>query len=102
MITQADASGGLGSFLPDLRSILTDGLRTLGNAEILKRYGPGVFTDLPVVAADGTVRHAGAPTPPPAPADQLGDTLRRWLSNPFVLVGVAILGAVVIARFVRS
>ncbi|MGH8224415.1 MAG: hypothetical protein ACREQZ_15720 [Woeseiaceae bacterium] len=102
MITESDASGGLGSFAAELRGILTEGLRATARSEVIRRYGPGAFADLPTVAADGSVRHAGAPTPPPGAGEQLVDTLRAAFQNPLVVIVVAVIGAVVIARFVRA
>jgi len=90
MITEPDASGGLGSYSRDLWGILTGALNVVAAPAL------GQLLDInttSTVGADGQVRHAATPSAPaPAPSA---------LSNPLVIVGL-IVGVVLLVVVVRK
>lgn len=98
MITQPDASGGLGSFSRDLLGTITQGLQLVAAGELSRRYGFGFSADGTVaVDADGVVRDRSAP----ARDVTAGDVLADAFSNPFVIVGSLAAVALIIAALRR-
>lgn len=95
MLTDPDASGGLGSFASDLLGTLTGGLKAVTAGELIKRYGYGDFTDLPTINANGQVRPGAAPTSPYAGIGSIA-------SNPLVILGAVLVVGLVIIKLVRS
>jgi len=97
MITQPDASGGLGSFPSVLRGVLAQGLPLIAAGELSKRYGYSFGADGQVsVNANDGIRPAAAPGSDVGSFAAAGEYLR----NPVVLVGLVALAvlAVVIVR----
>lgn len=100
---EPDASGGLGSFAKDVRAILTGGLQVALRGELERRYGPSAFQDLPTVAADGSVRPAAAPTPPPSAAETWWDGLSRFArEQPIAIAAVLAVGGFLVYRIARG
>jgi len=98
-----DATGGLGSFFGDVREILTGGLQAAVRGEVTRRYGPEAFQELPAVAAYGTVRPAGAPTPPPAVAEVWTDRLVAFArEQPLAVAAVIAVGGFLVFRLARG
>lgn len=94
MITQPDASGGLGSFSSGLLGTITGGLQLIAAGELSRRYGFGFSADGTVaVDADGVVRDRSAP----GREVTAGDQVSAVLNNPFVIVGAVALVAIIIA-----
>lgn len=97
MITEQDASGGLGSFAGQLLGTLTGGLQLVAAGELSRRYGFGFGADGTVaVDADGVVRDRSAPSREVT----VGDRAAALFSNPFVIVG-AIAGIALLIAAVR-
>ncbi|MBM0105607.1 hypothetical protein JM946_12645 [Steroidobacter sp. S1-65] len=95
MITEPDASGGLGSYSRDLWGVLTGALGAVAAPAL------GRLLDVNTVATvgtDGVVRYAATPTPEPSVADRA----RGLLDSPVVLIGVAVVVGGLLVLAVRK
>lgn len=100
MATQPDASGGLKGFLPELLDTITGGIKLVAAGELQKKYPGfsfGADNNLAVNAA-GQVKPAAAPAKDATLGDKVGSALR----NPIVLTALVVVGALVVAKLVRS
>lgn len=93
MITDPDASGGLGSFSKDLWGVLTGALSQVAAPALGKALDLQATTD-----AQGNLRYAASPAPPTKVSAQVTDLLK----NPLVMiVGIALVVGVAVALIKR-
>lgn len=83
LVTDPDASGGLGSIQPGVWGLLTGVVNTVGIPWAAKELGLQQTVD-----ASGTLRYAGAPAQAPAVSDHLSAALRSPLVLALLAVGV--------------
>lgn len=99
MITQPDASGGLGSFSGTLLGELVGGLKLVAAGELSRRYGYSFGADGQIaVNADGSI----LPSAAPSQSASIGDQLANSLSNPLVIAAGVAAVVVVIALVARN
>ena len=89
--TDADASGGLGSFQSGALGILTGIISTVGMPYLAKELNLQQTTD-----AAGNVRYAGAPTQPTGT-----EQAKSVLTSPLFLIGAAALAGLVIWKVLK-
>lgn len=98
MQVQPDATGGLKSFLPDLRGTLTKGLEYVVAGELSKRYGFSFGADDTLnVNTHGDVTPKGKPAPTPSATDEAASLLK----NPLIAAAVIAAAIAVVIAVVR-
>ncbi len=90
-----DASGGRGSFLPELLNTLTNGINATLAAKLNDKFGEGISSGLATVDSNGNLVYRATPAPTPTSNQVIASQAIR---SPALLIGgVAVLLVLVIA-----